>query len=406
MHRHRSPVLTPVLVILVAAVAAVALGAAHTVARAAAGSATTPDYQAIARQMVHDAVAVKDKEAVLILGDKTKIALMEAVAVEVAKAGGYPHMVLDSPEVANRILTEASLSYLESPNKMMLNEVKKLDVLIALSPVDDPATYAKAPEERVALARKSNQAIGDTINSRAIRTVALGNPFMPTAAVARYYGVPLETLEAQFWTSVNAPHAEIEASGNLVRQALAGGRSIRLTTPAGTDLRLALLSDRKILMSDGQIHAVPSGKPEQVWLPAGEVYTAPDAASANGTVVVPMADYRGIKIKNLRLTFTNGRVTHLEAAQNAEALKAALAQSSGDKDLFSFLDIGVNPRSKRIPNSDFAAFPIAGMVTIGIGQAPWAESPNQSEFGQDFFIPGATLEVDGRSIVKDGKLML
>jgi leucyl aminopeptidase (aminopeptidase T) len=404
MHRQRSLALTPVLVALVAAIA---LGvAAQTVARAAARSATTPDYQAIARLMVRDAVAVKDKDAVLILGDKTKIPLMEALAVEVAKAGGYPHMVLDSPEAANRILTEVPLSYLESPNKMMLNEVKKIDVLIALSAVDDPATFARVPEERVALARKSGQEIGDTINARPIRTVALGNPLMPTPAVARHYGVPLETLEAQFWDSVNAPHAEIEATGNLVRQALTGGRAVRITTPAGTDLRLSLLPDRKILLSDGRIHAEPAGKPEEVWLPAGEVFTAPDATSANGTVVVPLADYRGIKIRNLRLTFTNGRVTNLEATQNAEALKAALAQSSGDKDLFAFLDIGVNPRSKRIPNSDYATFPMAGMVTIGIGQAPWAESPNQSEFGQEFFIPGATLEVDGRSIVKSGKLAI
>ena len=44
------------------------------------------------------------------------------------------------------------------------------------------------------------------------------------------------------------------------------------------------------------------------------------------------------------------------------------------------------------------------MVTIGIVQAPWAESPNKSEFAQDFFIPDATFEVDGKTIVRDGTL--
>ena len=149
-----------------------------------------------------------------------------------------------------------------------------------------------------------------------------------------------------------------------------------------------------------------ANKPAQVWLPAGEVYTAPDPSSVNGTAVVQLAEYRGIKIKNLRLTFSNGKVTQIDAAQNGEALKEALAKSSGDKDVFSFVDIGVNPNSRTIPNSDYCSFEMNGMVTIGIGQAPWAESPNQSEFAQEFFIPHATLEVDGKPIVRDGRIAI
>jgi len=103
----------------------------------------------------------------------------------------------------------------------------------------------------------------------------------------------------------------------------------------------------------------------------------------------------------------NGKVTRIEAAQNAEALKQALAQSSGDKDVFSFVDIGVNPNSRTIGNSDYCTFEMAGMVTIGIGQAPWAPGcTNQSEFGQEFFIPRATLEVDGRPVVREGKIAI
>jgi leucyl aminopeptidase (aminopeptidase T) len=115
-----------------------------------------------------------------------------------------------------------------------------------------------------------------------------------------------------------------------------------------------------------------------------------------------MVDYRGIKIRNLKLTFAEGRVAHLEAAQNAQALRQAIEASSGDKDVFAFVDIGVNPNSRPIRNADYHTYEMAGMVTIGIGQAPWADSPNESEFGQDFFVPRATLEIDGRTIIKDG----
>lgn len=376
--------------------------AAQTASKPAAAS----DPQATARKIVHDSVQVKENEHVLIVGDPTKIPLMEAVAVEVAKAGAFPHLVLNSPEVEKRILTEAPLNYLGTANPMTIAEFKHTDVLIALSPVDDPTTLAKVPEERVALARKAGQAVTDTIYTRPMRTVALGNPAIPTAAIARFYGVPLPQMEARFWEAVNAPHMAIEESGNKVKQALASGREVRIKSQAGTDLTLRLLPERKVMMSDGQIHNAPVDRPEQVWLPAGEVFTAPDAASVNGIVVAPLVDYRGIKIKNLRLTFEKGRVTKIEAAQNAEALKEALAKSSGDKDLFSFIDIGVNPHSRTIPNSDYCTFEMAGMVTIGIGQAPWADSPNKSEFGQDVSVPRATVEVDGKAIIKEGKLAI
>jgi aminopeptidase len=380
-------------------------GTGQRATQAPARKSTGPDYQVTARQIVQDSVQVKEREGVLITGDASKIPLMEAIAVEVAKQGAFPHMVLESQNVTKRIMTEAPMEYLETPNAMTIAEFKKADVMIALSSNQDPTNLAKVPEERMALVRKAGQAVTDIMYSRPLRTVALGNPTMPSAATARFYGVPLAEMEARFWQAVNTPHAVIEENSQRVKGALASGNEVRIRSQEGTDLRFNLADEKGVHVSDGQIHSQPVERPEQVWLPAGEVYTVPEATSVNGTVFVPLAEYRGIKIRDLRLTFVNGKVTKIEAAQNAEALKQALAQSSGDKDVFSFLDIGVNPNSRMIGNSNYCTFEMAGMVTIGIGQAPWAPGcTNQSEFEQEFFIPRATLEVDGRPIVKDGKI--
>ncbi len=226
---------------------------------------------------------------------------------------------------------------------------------------------------------------------------------MPTATLARFHGVPLADMESQFWAAVNTPPSVLGENAGKVKKALTAGRKIRIKTAAGTDLRFEL-AGRKVFVNDGKIHQAPVDAPEQIWLPAGEVYTTPQASSVNGTVMVPLVDYRGIKIKDLKLVFKAGKVTTIEAAQNAEALKQALAQSSGDKDIFSFLDIGVNPNNRMFKNSNYCTWTMAGMVTIGIGSAPWSETPNQSDFAQEFFIPHATLEIDGTAIVKEGKL--
>lgn len=390
--------------ILAAAVVA-APGAAAEKPQPTATRAPGPDLQAVARQIVNESVRVREEEGVLISGDASKIPLMEAIAVEVAKAGGFPHLVLESPAVEKRILTEAPLRYLQNPNKLTLAEIENVDVQVTLSPVEDPATLANVPEERVALARKANQAVIEKVFGRPVRIVGIGNPVMPTPAIARFYGVPPAEFERRFWDAVNTPHSVVEEHAQRVKEALESGREIRLRTQAGTDLQLRL-AGKTVLLNDGQIHETPEGRPTLVWLPAGEVYTTPEVISANGTVVVPLAVYRGIRIRNLRVTFEGGRVTQIQAAQNANVLREALANASGDKDRISMIDIGVNPNSKMIPNSDYCSFEMAGMVSIGIGAAPWAGSPNQSDLEEAFFIPRATVEVDGRVIVRDGKLQI
>ncbi len=395
--------LTLVLCVIVLAAATAMAAEAQKGQQPAGRTGASPDYQGIARQIVRDSVQVKEGDGVAIFGDHAKIQLMEAIALEVAKAGGFPHMVLESPTLQKRILTEASLSYLEKPNKIGLAELKQIEVSIGLSATDDPAEIAGVPEERVALARKANKVFIDKIYQLPLRSVALGNPLIPTPAIARFYGLSLPEFEKVFWAAVSTPPPAIEANARGVKVALAAGKEVRLRTQEGTDLRMRL-AGREVKLSDGKIHEAPVDRPSEVWLPAGEVFTAPDAATVNGTVVVPLAEYRGIKIKNLRLTFTSGRLTNIEAAQNANLLKEAIAASSGDKDVFSFIDIGVNPNSRMIPKSDYCSFEMAGMVSIGIGIAPWSGSPNDSDYAHVFFVPRATVEVDGKAVVRDGKI--
>jgi len=393
--------------VIVIGIALLAVGALAVIAEEGkkAGAAGAPDYQAIARQIVGESVQVKNDEGVVITGDAAKIPLMEALAVEVAKAGGHPHMVLESEKATKRILTEAQPQYIERPNKLGLAELKQASVFIGLSSTDDPSIMAGVPEERVVLARKANQAYISRLYAQPIRTASLGNPEMPTAGVAKFHGVPLPALEKRFWDAVGASHASIEQNAEKMKQALAAGREVRITTKAGTDIRMSV-AGRKIMMSDGVIHDAPVDKPASVWLPAGEVFTSPDRATVNGKVVVPLFVYNGTKVRDLKLTFQGGRLTDIQAAQNGQLLREAVAMATGDKDQFAFIDIGVNPKSAMMPNSNYCSFEMSGMVTVGIGQHPWVESANVSEFSEAFFVPQATVEVDGRAIVKDGKIQI
>jgi leucyl aminopeptidase (aminopeptidase T) len=143
-----------------------------------------------------------------------------------------------------------------------------------------------------------------------------------------------------------------------------------------------------------------------VWLPAGEAFTSPLETSANGILRVDSAEYRGIKVRDLRLMFSDGRVVDLTAEKGADALQEALLLSGGDKDRIAVIDVGLNPHSRLIPGSTYHSYEMEGVVTVGIGGISWAPTENRSDFAATFFLPNATLEADGRVIVKEGKLQI
>ena len=58
------------------------------------GSAFGQNYEQIAKQIVNTSAGVKAGDAVVITGGQHTMPLMEAVAVEVARAGGQPGVIV------------------------------------------------------------------------------------------------------------------------------------------------------------------------------------------------------------------------------------------------------------------------------------------------------------------------
>ena len=53
------------------------------------------------------------------------------------------------------------------------------------------------------------------------------------------------------------------------------------------------------------------------------------------------------------------------------------------------------------------AYMPAGIITVGHGNNAWAGGENKSMYGSEaYFLTGATLNVDGKTIVKNGEITL
>jgi len=197
-----------------------------------------------------------------------------------------------------------------------------------------------------------------------------------------------------------------EVCESLVKE-LSNAESVRVRTSYGTDLRFSI---------KGREWGVDTGlytRPGE-WgnLPAGEVYIAPLEGTGEGTVVVPKGWFRGLK-EDLVMRFKEGLVVEVEGGgEVGKWLKEVLGLEPKIDDEVHLarrnlaeLGIGTNPNARR-PDNVLEAEKILGTVHIAIGDNSHLGGRTEADLHEDFVLPKPTLEVDGRVIMEEGKLVL
>jgi leucyl aminopeptidase (aminopeptidase T) len=101
--------------------------------------------------------------------------------------------------------------------------------------------------------------------------------------------------------------------------------------------------------------------------------------------------------------FENGHVTSFNAEKNLDAFKSIFERGHGDKDKISSLTIGLNPRVRTGFLNDNLA---KGAVTIAIGSNLSVGGKNNSDYGFQGTLSQATVELDGRTLVENGRIVV
>ena len=127
--------------------------------------------------------------------------------------------------------------------------------------------------------------------------------------------------------------------------------------------------------------------------------------SASGTLVMDRTWYQNTPITKLRVEVKDGKVGKLSAASGASRLQSDYEKAGKGKDQVGVLDVGINPAIHPPAGSQLRPWSQAGEVTIAIGNNQWAGGDNTGEFGYPIQLMGATLTVDGTTLVDKGKLV-
>jgi leucyl aminopeptidase (aminopeptidase T) len=367
-------------------------------------SAEDPARQALAGKLVTQSARVRDSELVQLAGCPADVGLLEDLAVAVRRQGAHPLITLGSDRLARRLYDEVPAHFDAQQAAFDLRLAGLIDARIQTEFAEDDALNGVLPE-RVAAVSRCNREVYALLRKRRVRLVWLGNGLYPTAGRARQAGLPQTELLRLFRSGLDVDYGALRAAGERLQKKLSLGKSVRLTTPGGTDLTLGI-AGRAATVSDGVLNEkqAAAGAPPWTWLPAGEVYLVPLTGTADGRIVLDHYLFGGKEVRGLRLTVKAGKLVGFVAESGGGDLQAAYKAAEDGKELLSSLDVGIN-QNVRLPSGCLLQTSIpAGTVTVGFGNNTWAGGDVKIPFALQLFIGDGTLSVDGTEVVVEGVL--
>ena len=190
------------------------------------------------------------------------------------------------------------------------------------------------------------------------------------------------------------------------------GATVRVTTPAGTDIAFRI-GDRPVTKQDGDASAARArmGRnliDREVELPAGAIRVAPIEESVNGTIVFPPSVWGGVRTDNLTLRFERGVMVSLEASTGGEAALREIEAAGDAGKAFREFALGFNPLLA-IPTSGEPWIPYygygAGVVRLSLGDNTELGGIVGGGYVRWNFFVDATVTVDDVIWVGDGRLV-
>jgi leucyl aminopeptidase (aminopeptidase T) len=364
------------------------------------------DLEQLALRIVTQSAGVKENDIVIISGGTRDQELLENIAINVQKLGAFPLITLNSDRMAKRSYADVPDKYDSQSPLLDMKLADLANVRINLDSNEAEGLLAGVPPARLAARGKAFEPIGEKLQKNNVRTVDIGNGLYPTAWRAKRFDMSLDDLSKTFWEGVNVDYTGLQAKAEQVKAAIAG-TEVQITNPNGTDLKVRI-QGRPVYVSDGVISPddVQKGSPfVTVFLPAGEVAITPVPGTAEGKVVVDKDYFEGKEMTNVTIVFAGGKITSMTGAgPGFEAFKADYDARGDGKEIFGFVDLGINPNVKLAPGSKLGNWVPAGSVTVGTGNNTWAGGDNKISYGWTGFLPGSTVKVDGKVVVENGVL--
>jgi leucyl aminopeptidase (aminopeptidase T) len=361
-------------------------------------------FQALAPRLVQSA-KIKAGDLVTISGGPAVIPEMEALGVQVEKAGGRAILLLDSPRLTRSFYADVPEEYMRKlPTSFEKYSAQNVAVAFILPTGEDFAAMRQVPRRSKvdqALA-ELNASTTSERNKGITRTLFIG---VPTPSDTASIQMDYQPYEAMSWKAIEADYSAMRAKGEAIKGILEKAKRLHITSPEGTDFTVEL-GKRPVVVSAGLVPPGTKGSQaaRTASLPGGTLRFAPLETTANGKIRAA-EDQCDKPVRDEAVDVRNGMPENVRSATDEECLK----RSFKDAGRFGSIFIGLNPavQYEHVPSYAPQLENSAGVVSINFGN-------NEGLGGSNKPVPGgwvvpllkATVEADGKVIVRDGKLAM
>ena len=252
---------------------------------------------------------------------------------------------------------------------------------------EPPAATAAAMREASAIAIVTRFSLSHT-HARTAATDA-------GARIASMPGISAET----FARAIPTDYAKLEKTGHALTSKLTEAKICRVTAPGGTDIELRL-DGREAICDDGDLRgAAAFGN-----LPAGEAYIAPLEITSRGKIVFDgsLAGW-GLLKEPLTIEVERGQAFNASGGAAAQWLLASLDAGGPNGRTIAELGIGTNPGAT-ITGVILEDEKAEGTVHFAFGTNTSFGGANQASVHIDGLVREATVELDRRPALRDGRL--
>ncbi len=262
----------------------------------------------------------------------------------------------------------------------------------------------------------------DRFSERQLAGMAAYNPeWYARAAKAKVRGVRMylgrsSAEAAEFWkldlgrwraslqrASLESPE-KMHALGDRIGRRLQRGKEVHVTHANGTDLTFRL-GGYPVQLDDALVDArdVKAGN-NLATIPGGVVGVATDHTTAEGTAVGNHLVYPDSgTASGIRWSFRDGHLTDYAYRQGGAGFaKEYRAAPAKGRDRMSYVSIGLNPSLHECPQMEDQEL---GAVMLRIGGNVFSGGKNAVPYGSWLVLTGADVSVDGRPLLRRGKIL-
>ena len=305
-----------------------------------------------ARLILRTSAALREKEKVLILADQDTSAIGQAFLAAARSLGTDPVMLCIAPRSHDA----------EEPPELVATAMEAAEVIVHATRRSLTHTHARRAANR---------------------------------AGARVISIPGITEDMIASGGLGADWGEVHEVVRRVARRLRGGRSVHLTSAAGTDLTFSVEGRDWIAEDTG----LCTRKGAFTTLPAGELFIAPVETSAEGRLVADVYFDEPL-LEPATATLKDGHATRILGAA-----KAVHAMNLGGREgrTLSRFGFGLNPRAG-VSGPHLVAEKALGAASLGFGDNLAIGGRIHCGVQVECILSQVSLEVDGKSVMDKGRL--